>query len=170
MGSLILLQGIFPTQESNQGLLHCRQILYQLSYQGSPYEGKWKGKKKASWPPQCSRGRNLRPFRKCLYLVTCHKHQDVNLCLWNSIWLEMTQPRWGSLKGVTVLFRWLFKKFFRLAPCSVHNTCSTCQTVWITSSYMKYTLVDSNAFFFLLFGGKWFERVFFHGTSGTKRP
>ena len=36
MGSLSLLQGIFPTQESNQGLLHCRQILYQLSYQGSP--------------------------------------------------------------------------------------------------------------------------------------
>ena len=36
VGSLALLQGIFPTQESNQGLLHCRQILYQLSYQGSP--------------------------------------------------------------------------------------------------------------------------------------
>ena len=31
-----LLQGIFPTQESNQSLLHCRWILYQLSYQGSP--------------------------------------------------------------------------------------------------------------------------------------
>jgi len=27
------LQEIFPTEESNQGLLHCRQILYQLSYQ-----------------------------------------------------------------------------------------------------------------------------------------
>ena len=36
VGSLFLLQGIFLTQESNQGLLHCRQILYQLSYQGSP--------------------------------------------------------------------------------------------------------------------------------------
>ena len=31
-----LLQGIFPTQESNRGLLHCRWILYQLNYQGSP--------------------------------------------------------------------------------------------------------------------------------------
>ena len=29
-----LLQQIFPTQESNWGLLHCRQTLYQLSYQG----------------------------------------------------------------------------------------------------------------------------------------
>ena len=31
MGSLSLLQGIFPTQESNRGLLHCRWILQQLS-------------------------------------------------------------------------------------------------------------------------------------------
>ena len=36
VGSLSLLQGIFPTQELNRGLLHCRWILYQLSYQGSP--------------------------------------------------------------------------------------------------------------------------------------
>ena len=36
VGSLSLLQGIFPTQESNLGLLHCRRILQQLSYQGSP--------------------------------------------------------------------------------------------------------------------------------------
>ena len=31
-----LLQDIFPTQGWNPGLLHCRQILYQLSHQGSP--------------------------------------------------------------------------------------------------------------------------------------
>ena len=36
VGSLSLLQRIFPTQESNWGLLHCRRILYQLSYWGSP--------------------------------------------------------------------------------------------------------------------------------------
>ena len=36
VGSLSLLQGIFLTWESNRGLLHCRQILYQLSYQGNP--------------------------------------------------------------------------------------------------------------------------------------
>ena len=35
VGSLSLLQRIFPTQESNPGLLHCRRIRYQLSYQGS---------------------------------------------------------------------------------------------------------------------------------------
>ena len=36
VGCHSLLQGIFPTQESNSGVLHCRQILYQLSYEGSP--------------------------------------------------------------------------------------------------------------------------------------
>ena len=36
MGSPFILQQIFPTQELNQGILHYRQILYQLSYQGSP--------------------------------------------------------------------------------------------------------------------------------------
>ena len=36
-GSLSLLQGIFLTRGSNWDLLHCRWILYQLSYQESPY-------------------------------------------------------------------------------------------------------------------------------------
>ena len=36
VGCHSLLQGIFPTQGSNLGLLHCRQILYHLSHQGSP--------------------------------------------------------------------------------------------------------------------------------------
>ena len=36
VGNLSLLQRICLTQESNWGLLHCRRILYQLSYQGSP--------------------------------------------------------------------------------------------------------------------------------------
>ena len=36
VGSLSLLQGIFPTQGSNPGLPCCRWILYQLSHKGSP--------------------------------------------------------------------------------------------------------------------------------------
>ena len=35
VGNLSLLQWIFLTQELNRGLLHCRQFLYQLSYEGS---------------------------------------------------------------------------------------------------------------------------------------
>ena len=41
VGSLSLLQGIFPTQGSNPGIPHHRQILYQLSYKGSPRILEW---------------------------------------------------------------------------------------------------------------------------------
>ena len=52
LGSLSLLQWIFPTQESNWSLLHCRRILYQLSYQGSPKASRllFKKKKKKKRP------------------------------------------------------------------------------------------------------------------------
>ena len=41
VGSLSLLQEIFPTQGLNPGLPHCRQILYQLSHKGSPRILEW---------------------------------------------------------------------------------------------------------------------------------
>ena len=44
-GCHALLQRIFPTQASNPGLSHCRQILYQLSHQGSPRILGW-----VAWP------------------------------------------------------------------------------------------------------------------------
>ena len=50
VGCHALLQGIFPTQGSNPGLLHYRQILYHLSHQGSFVQQKplvcFRGKKK----------------------------------------------------------------------------------------------------------------------------
>ena len=45
VGSLCLLQGIFPTQGSSPGLPHCKQILYQLSHKGSP---EWENETKNS--------------------------------------------------------------------------------------------------------------------------
>ena len=41
VGSLSLLQGIVPTQRSNPGLPHCRQIVYQLSHKGRPSILEW---------------------------------------------------------------------------------------------------------------------------------
>ena len=41
VGSLSLLQRIFPTQGSNPGLPHYKQILYQLSHKGSPRILEW---------------------------------------------------------------------------------------------------------------------------------
>ena len=41
VGSSSLLRGIFSNQESNPGFPHCRWILYQLSYKGSPRILEW---------------------------------------------------------------------------------------------------------------------------------
>ena len=46
IGSLSLLQGIFPTQGSKPGVLHCRQILYHLSHK----RGEWKSWIKTQHP------------------------------------------------------------------------------------------------------------------------
>ena len=53
VSSLSLLQGTFPTQELNPGLPHCRQILNQLSHQGSPRILEWVAcpfSSRSSWP------------------------------------------------------------------------------------------------------------------------
>ena len=49
LGSLSLLQGIFPAKGSNPGLPHCRQILYQLSHKGSPRILEWVAYPFSSW-------------------------------------------------------------------------------------------------------------------------
>ena len=41
VGCHALLQGIFPTQGLNPGILHCRWILYRLSHQGNPRILEW---------------------------------------------------------------------------------------------------------------------------------
>ena len=53
VGSLSLLQGIFPTQGSNPGLPHCRWILYQLSHKGSPRILEWVAYPFPSGSSQC---------------------------------------------------------------------------------------------------------------------
>ena len=53
VGCHALLQGIFPTQGLNPGLLHCRWILYHLSHQGSPRLLEWVAypfSRGSSWP------------------------------------------------------------------------------------------------------------------------
>ena len=48
-----LLQGIFPTQKLNQVLLYCRQILYHLSHQGSPFRKLRMDIHDVHWPKKC---------------------------------------------------------------------------------------------------------------------
>ena len=60
MGCHFLLQGIFLTQGLNPGLLHCRQILYHLSHQGSPLYG----------VPDCNSGISAKPTPTCFFLTS----------------------------------------------------------------------------------------------------
>ena len=53
VGSLFLLQGIFPSRGSNPGLPHCRRTLNQLSHKGSPRMLEWvtyRFSSRSSWP------------------------------------------------------------------------------------------------------------------------
>ena len=59
VGCHTLFQQIFPTQGSNPGLLHCRQILYCLSHQGSPIINDVSIFSCAFWPTVCLLWRNV---------------------------------------------------------------------------------------------------------------
>ena len=61
-----LLQGIFPTQGSNLGLPHCRQILYQLSYKGST-------------PSNQSEAQIMRQIEIMCYLTGCTRINTASL-------------------------------------------------------------------------------------------
>ena len=63
VGCHALLSGIFPTQGSDSGLLHCSQILYQLSYQGSSNGHKPLKKEKKKKESVCQwRGHGSEPW------------------------------------------------------------------------------------------------------------
>ena len=49
VGSLSLLKGIFLTHVSDQGFLHCKQILYQLTFPGKPWKGVLETHKYSWW-------------------------------------------------------------------------------------------------------------------------
>ena len=69
VGSLSLLQGVFPTQGLNSGLPHCRQILYQLSHR----EAQTQFQKKNRW---------------CSTVFFLHasivKRKNLCMCIWRS--------------------------------------------------------------------------------------
>ena len=75
MGSLSLLQGIFPTQESNQGLLHCRRVLYQLSYEEA-HNGRRETKK------HCFKDTY---FEHCLKTKLCNNENSFKMVTWRKI-------------------------------------------------------------------------------------
>ena len=92
VGSLSLLQGIFPTQESNSGLPYCRQILYQLSHKGNPRILEWIAysfSSGSSWPRNragvsCIAGRFFTSWamrEAPICLCACQSHKPVNFLI-----------------------------------------------------------------------------------------
>ena len=90
VGCHALLQGVFPNQESKLGLPHCRQILYQLSHQGSPRILEWVAypfSRGSSWPQESNRG--LLHCRWILYQLG-HQGSPKSLSLLNHLQLFVT--------------------------------------------------------------------------------
>ena len=91
-GCHVFLQGIFPTQESNMGLLHCRQILYWLSHQRSP-NGRRLCPFPSKFPSHCPEWATVK-FSECssllsiVYADTLHAilQKDFSAFLWDTKW------------------------------------------------------------------------------------
>ena len=85
VGSHFLLQEIFPTQGSNPSLPPCRQILYQLSHQGSPRVLEWVAypfSRGSAWPRNrtgvsCTAGRFFTNWATREALFPPRKRADV---------------------------------------------------------------------------------------------
>ena len=109
VGSLSLLRGIFPTQGSNPGLPHCRQILYQLSHKGSPRILEW-----VAYP--FSRG-SSRPRKTLKWELKCKARSSRA-----SHGSLAETPRKGNAKSLCVSSETLIQ-------CQDHH-CSVSQSYW----------------------------------------
>ena len=125
VGSLSLPQGIFPTQESNPGLLHCRRILYQLSHMGSPRILEWVAysfSSGSSWHQESNRG--LLHCRWILYQMSYQGSPE-----WFKIKNNLNQYQHGAQQTSNAKVKPCFPKFTGLEPklnptrgrvCSLH--------------------------------------------------
>jgi len=89
VGSLSLLQGIFPTYGSNPGLLDCRRILYQLSHKGSPRILEW-----VAYPffsRSMSKGEVYKALNTCLTLCDLLRKGIIKI-FYISVLLELERP------------------------------------------------------------------------------
>ena len=106
MDSLSLLQGIFPTQGSNPGLPHCRQILFQLSHQGIPRILEWVAypfSSRSSWlrnwtGVSCIAGGFFtnRDIREALGNDMCHDNSSEHIRSTESVCILSASPSNGA--------------------------------------------------------------------------
>ena len=114
VGSLFLLQRIFPTQGSNPGLLHFRQILYQLSHKEIPRTLGWVAypfSSISSWPR--NRTRDLLHCRQILYSLPWAIREAHVLLLRTGFRMPAYHLEWPSLNQAAALIL-----YFLLPPLS----------------------------------------------------
>ena len=100
VGSLSLLQGIFPTQGLNPGLLHGRRILYQLSHKGSPLSGERPSMEK---PGMLTAVAPPRPIWTWLTSSEDHPCSGSRLSGWSWHWLSIPECHlWAFIKGFCI--------------------------------------------------------------------
>ena len=111
VGSLFLLQEIFPTRGSNPDLLHCRRILYQLSHKGSPrilegvvYPFSSSSSRPRNWTRvSCSTGRfftnwAIREAQRLSYWVKCQRKTGI---IWCHLYIESKKKKKAQMNPFT---------------------------------------------------------------------
>ena len=103
VGSLFLLQQIFPAQELNHCLLHCRRILYQLSYEGSPDKSRWRIKEQRCYfaykgPYNKSYGFPVIMYGCEIWMIKKTEHQRIDAFkLW--YWRRLLTVPWTARRS-----------------------------------------------------------------------
>ena len=119
VGSLFLLQGIFPTQGSNPGLSHCRRILYQLSHKGSPRMSSLSLLQWIFLTQELNQG--LLHCRRILYQLSYHGNSGER-------WLDMKRPGSQADQGKTLGDQWgraaLLQEAQGLVPTNRRRICA----------------------------------------------
>ena len=114
MGSLSLLQGIFPIQGSNPGIPHCRWILYKLSHKVSPSILEW-----IAYPFSSGSSQPRNHLLHCRWILYQLSYQgSTSLTIWSSNRILGTYPK--DLK--TSVYTKTYTRIFILALLMVAQT------------------------------------------------
>ena len=148
VGSLSLLQGIFPSQGPNPRLPHCRQILYQLSHKGTPGILGW------VTYPFSSRS----PWSRDQTRVSCVAGQFFTNCVIRDLWessLKLVSKRLISgtvlrlLEGLSIVFIWLCILTTINEDYCLHSDSILCWMALVFTGMLEVTL-----------HGRWVEEMF----------
>ena len=137
-GSLSLLQGIFWAKESNQGLLHCRWILYQLSYLGSPH---------------------IHTYTYTYTYTYTHTHTHIDFYLLGKSWiLARAECRTKVISFFPLLLTKLKFSYFHKLWIKSQNNVSyqnpVCFCTWLPDTCQIYDFLNHSPCFTVIYKGK----------------